>query len=52
MTQKTAAKAAPPRVARVTGAARGLGFAMAEPRELRGWQLGAVARSGGGLEAR
>jgi NAD(P)-dependent dehydrogenase (short-subunit alcohol dehydrogenase family) len=50
MTQKTAAKAAPPRVALVTGASRGLGFAMAEQLALRGWQVVAVARTVGGLE--
>lgn len=46
MTDKTAAK-----VALVTGASRGLGTAMAEQLALRGWEVVAVARTVGGLEA-
>ena len=45
MTQTTA-----PRIALVTGASRGLGFAMAERLALQGWQVVAVARTVGGLE--
>jgi hypothetical protein len=41
MTQKTAL---------VTGASRGLGFALAEQLALRGWHVVAVARTVGGLE--
>jgi len=46
MTDRTAAK-----VALVTGASRGLGTAMAEQLALRGWEVVAVARTVGGLEA-
>ena len=42
MSQKTAL---------VTGASRGLGFAMAEQLALQGWHVVAVARTVGGLEA-
>ncbi|MCU0801502.1 MAG: SDR family oxidoreductase, partial [Rhodobacteraceae bacterium] len=45
MTQKIA-----PRVALVTGASRGLGFAMAQTLATRGWDVVAVARTVGGLE--
>lgn len=45
MTQNNA-----PRTALVTGASRGLGFAMAEQLALQGWQVVAVARTVGGLE--
>jgi NAD(P)-dependent dehydrogenase (short-subunit alcohol dehydrogenase family) len=38
------------RIALVTGASRGLGFALAEQLALRGWQVVAVARTVGGLE--
>lgn len=38
------------RIALVTGASRGLGFAMAEELATRGWQVVAVARTVGGLE--
>ncbi|MFM2390913.1 MAG: hypothetical protein RLZZ437_2468 [Pseudomonadota bacterium] len=39
-----------PRVALVTGASRGLGFAMAQTLATRGWDVVAVARTVGGLE--
>lgn len=42
MTQKTAL---------ITGASRGFGFAMAEQLALQGWDVVAVARTVGGLEA-
>lgn len=45
MLQKIATK-----IALVTGASRGLGFALAEQLALRGWQVVAVARTVGGLE--
>lgn len=38
------------RIALVTGASRGLGFAMAEELAARGWHVVAVARTVGGLE--
>ena len=38
------------KIALVTGASRGLGFAIAEQLALRGWQVVAVARTVGGLE--
>jgi NAD(P)-dependent dehydrogenase (short-subunit alcohol dehydrogenase family) len=38
------------RIARVTGASRGLGSALAEQLALRGWHVVAVARTVGGLE--
>ncbi len=38
------------KLALVTGASRGLGFAMAEQLALRGWHVVAVARTVGGLE--
>ncbi|WP_151720429.1 SDR family oxidoreductase [Gemmobacter serpentinus] len=38
------------RIALVTGASRGLGFAMAEDLAARGWHVVAVARTVGGLE--
>ena len=38
------------KIALVTGASRGLGFAMAEQLALQGWQVVAVARTVGGLE--
>ena len=38
------------RIALVTGASRGLGFAMAEDLATRGWHVVAVARTVGGLE--
>lgn len=38
------------RIALVTGASRGLGFAMAEELATRGWHVVAVARTVGGLE--
>ena len=37
------------KIALVTGASRGLGFAMAEQLALQGWQVVAVARTVGGL---
>lgn len=40
----------PQKTALVTGASRGLGFAMAEQLALQGWQVVAVARTVGGLE--
>lgn len=40
----------PQKIALVTGASRGLGFAMAEQLALQGWQVVAVARTVGGLE--
>lgn len=43
--------ASPVRTALVTGASRGLGFALAEQLALRGWHVVAVARTVGGLEA-
>ncbi|MBA3910659.1 MAG: oxidoreductase [Rhodobacter sp.] len=49
MTEKNALKISP-RIALVTGASRGLGFAMAEQLALRGWHVVAVARTVGGLE--
>jgi hypothetical protein len=39
------------KIALVTGASRGLGFAMAEQLACRGWHVVAVARTVGGLEA-
>jgi NAD(P)-dependent dehydrogenase (short-subunit alcohol dehydrogenase family) len=38
------------KIALVTGASRGLGFAIGEQLALRGWQVVAVARTVGGLE--
>ncbi|MEI4487222.1 SDR family oxidoreductase [Frigidibacter sp. MR17.14] len=42
--------AAPPRLALVTGASRGLGAALAEALAARGWHVLAVARTTGALE--
>ena len=39
------------KIALVTGASRGLGFALAEQLALRGWHVVAVARTVGGLES-
>lgn len=39
-----------PRLALITGASRGLGFALAEDLASRGWHVVAVARTTGGLE--
>ncbi|MGB7263372.1 MAG: SDR family NAD(P)-dependent oxidoreductase, partial [Albidovulum sp.] len=39
-----------PRLALVTGASRGLGFAMASALGAQGWHVLAVARTTGGLE--
>jgi NAD(P)-dependent dehydrogenase (short-subunit alcohol dehydrogenase family) len=44
------AKTAPPKLALVTGASRGLGFAMAAGLAAKGWHVLAVARTTGGLE--
>jgi NAD(P)-dependent dehydrogenase (short-subunit alcohol dehydrogenase family) len=51
MTQKSAAKSTDPaRLALVTGASRGIGFALAEALGANGWHVMAVARTTGGLE--
>jgi len=42
---------APKKLALVTGASRGLGFAIAEELAAQGWHIMAVARTVGGLEA-
>ena len=50
MTDTSADQTAAVRVALVTGASRGLGFALAAALGARGWHVLAVARTAGGLE--